>query len=113
MKLAMVGLGRMGANIVRRLVRDGHECFVYDVNPESVATLSGEGAVGASDFADLVAKMTAPRAVWLMTPAGLTGGVVEEVAAVPEPGDIILDGATSHYPHDLRRPTALRALGIH
>lgn len=113
MQLAMVGLGRMGANIVRRLMRDGHECFVYDVNPESVATLSGEGAVGASDFADLASKMTAPRAVWLMIPAGLTGGVVEQVAAVLEPGDIIIDGGNSNYRDDVRRAAALKDRGIH
>ncbi|TFV81011.1 decarboxylating 6-phosphogluconate dehydrogenase [Microbacterium sp. dk485] len=113
MQLAMVGLGRMGANIVRRLMRDGHECIVYDVNPDAVATLEGEGAVGAGDFADLATKMTTPRTVWLMIPAGLTGGVVEEVAAVLEPGDIIIDGGNSNYRDDVRRAAALRDRGIH
>ena len=113
MQLAMVGLGRMGANIVRRLMRDGHETFVYDVNPQAVATLEGEGAVGATDFSDLVAKMSAPRAVWLMIPAGLTGQVVEQVAAVLEPGDIIIDGGNSNYRDDVRRAAALKDRGIH
>ncbi|MFJ6654283.1 phosphogluconate dehydrogenase (NAD(+)-dependent, decarboxylating) [Microbacterium sp. NPDC091313] len=113
MQLAMVGLGRMGANIVRRLMRDGHETFVYDVNPQAVQTLEGEGAVGATDFSDLVSKMTAPRAVWLMIPAGLTGQVVEQVAAVLEPGDIIIDGGNSNYRDDVRRAAALKDRGIH
>lgn len=113
MQLAMVGLGRMGANIVRRLMRDGHETFVYDVNPQAVTTLEGEGAVGATDFADLASKMTAPRAVWLMIPAGLTGQVVEQVAAALEPGDIIIDGGNSNYRDDVRRAAALKDRGIH
>jgi 6-phosphogluconate dehydrogenase len=113
MQLAMVGLGRMGGNIVRRLMRDGHETFVYDVNPDAVAALSAEGAVGATDFADLAAKMTAPRAVWLMIPAGLTGQVVEQVAEVLEPGDIIIDGGNSNYRDDVRRAKALKDRGIH
>jgi 6-phosphogluconate dehydrogenase len=113
MQLAMVGLGRMGANIVRRLMRDGHECVVYDVNPDAVATLSGEGALGAADFADMAAQLTAPRTVWLMIPAGLTGQVVEQVAAVLEPGDIIIDGGNSNYRDDVRRAASLRQRGIH
>ncbi len=113
MQLAMVGLGRMGANISRRLMRDGHEMFVYDVNPDAVAALAGEGATGASDFADLAAKMTAPRAVWLMIPAGLTGQVVEQVADALEPGDIIIDGGNSNYRDDVRRAAALKERGIH
>ncbi|NEM13167.1 MAG: 6-phosphogluconate dehydrogenase (decarboxylating), partial [Xanthomonas perforans] len=80
MQLAMVGLGRMGANIVRRLMRDGHDCVVFDVNQDAVAALVAEGATGATSIADLASKLQKPRAVWLMIPAGLTGKVVDQVA---------------------------------
>ena len=113
MQLGMVGLGRMGANIVRRLMRDGHECVVSDVNADSVAALASEGAVGAADLADLAAKLEAPRAVWIMVPAGITGEVVEDVAAVLEPGDIIIDGGNSNYHDDVRRSQALKERGLH
>ena len=113
MQLGMVGLGRMGANIVRRLMRDGHECVVSDVNPDSVAALAAEGAVGAANLADLAAKLEAPRAVWIMVPAGITGKVVEDVAAVLEPGDIIIDGGNSNYHDDVRRSRALAGRGLH
>ena len=113
MQMAMVGLGRMGANIVRRLMRGGHECVVYDVNPESVASLAAEGAVGADGIPDLAARLTGPRVVWLMIPAGLTGSVVDEVAAVLEPGDILIDGGNSNYRDDVRRAARLAERGIH
>ncbi|MBU4465567.1 MAG: decarboxylating 6-phosphogluconate dehydrogenase [Actinobacteria bacterium] len=113
MQLGMVGLGRMGANIVRRLMRDGHECVVYDVSPDAVASLVSEGAIGAESIADLASKLTGPRAVWLMIPAGLTGKVVDEVAAVFEPGDIIIDGGNSNYRDDVRRAAKLKESGIH
>ncbi|WP_434968959.1 phosphogluconate dehydrogenase (NAD(+)-dependent, decarboxylating) [Microbacterium sp. bgisy207] len=113
MQLGMVGLGRMGANIVRRLMKDGHECVVYDVNPDAVATLAGEGATGASSFADMASKLEAPRAIWLMIPAGLTGEVVDQVAEVLEPGDIIIDGGNSNYRDDVRRAAKLKPKGIH
>ncbi|GAA3643495.1 decarboxylating 6-phosphogluconate dehydrogenase [Microbacterium awajiense] len=113
MQLGMVGLGRMGANIVRRLMRDGHECVVYDVNPDAVSTLADEGAVASTDFADMAAKLEAPRAVWLMIPAGLTGAVVDEVAEALEPGDIIIDGGNSNYKDDVRRAAKLKDRGIH
>lgn len=112
MQLGMVGLGRMGANIVRRLMRDGHECVVFDVNQDSVAGLAREGAVGAHDLADLASKLKAPRAVWLMVPAGLTGKVVADVAQVLESGDIIIDGGNSNYRDDVRRAEKLRGSGI-
>jgi 6-phosphogluconate dehydrogenase len=113
MQMAMVGLGRMGGNIVRRLMNDGHECVVFDVNPDAVTALASEGATGAASFADLATKLEAPRVVWLMIPAGLTGRVVDEVAAVLEPGDIIIDGGNSNYKDDVRRAAGLREKGIH
>ena len=92
MQLGMIGLGRMGANIVRRLMRDGHECVVYDVNADAVAGLAGEGATGAESPEDFVAKLERPRAVWVMIPAGITGKIVDQFSALLEPGDIISTG---------------------
>ncbi|GAT74590.1 phosphogluconate dehydrogenase (NAD(+)-dependent, decarboxylating) [Microbacterium hydrocarbonoxydans] len=113
MRLAMVGLGRMGGNIVRRLMRAGHECVVYDVSPDAVAALVAEGAIGASSYAEVAAQLDGPRVVWLMVPASLTGGVVDAVAEVLEPGDILIDGGNSNYRDDVRRAAALRERGIH
>ncbi|SJN21693.1 6-phosphogluconate dehydrogenase, decarboxylating [Microbacterium esteraromaticum] len=112
MQLGMIGLGRMGANIVRRLMRDGHECVAYDVNQETVKALAEEGATGASDLKDFAAKLQKPRVVWLMVPAGITGKVADEVAEVLESGDIIIDGGNSNYRDDVRRAAALRERGI-
>ncbi len=112
MQIAMVGLGRMGGNIVRRLMNDGHEAVVYDVNPDTVTALADEGATGASSYADLAAKLQAPRVVWLMIPAGLTGQVVDQIAEVLEPGDIIIDGGNSNYKDDVRRAAALADKGV-
>jgi 6-phosphogluconate dehydrogenase len=108
----MVGLGRMGANIVRRLAQHQISSVVYDLSPDSVATLVGEGAVGATDFADLSAKLTAPRTVWIMVPAAATDSTIAEVAAALEPGDTIIDGGNSYYKNDLKNAELLKALGI-
>jgi 6-phosphogluconate dehydrogenase len=113
MQLGMIGLGRMGANLVRRLTRDGHECVVYDQNLDAVQLLSGEGAVGAATLEQLVAKLDLPRAVWVMVPAAITGLVVDELAALLEPDDVIIDGGNSYYRDDIDRAEALAAKGIH
>src|SRR5689334_21329101 len=109
MELGMVGLGRMGANMARRLMRDGHRLVVYDVNPDAVSELEGEGAEGASSLAELAAKLSAPRSVWVMVPAGeITEKTVADVAAQLEAGDAIVDGGNSYYRDDIRRAAALR-----
>jgi 6-phosphogluconate dehydrogenase len=112
-QLGMVGLGRMGANLVRRLMRDGHECAVYDVNPDAVSTLAGEGANGAGSLAELAEKLAPPRAVWVMVPAGdITEKTVNDVAEVLESGDAIIDGGNSYYRDDIRRAAAVSDRGI-
>jgi 6-phosphogluconate dehydrogenase len=109
MELGMVGLGRMGANMARRLMRDGHRVVVYDVNPEAISELAGEGAEGASSLEDLSSKLTAPRAVWVMVPSGdITERTIDDVAATLEPGDAIVDGGNSYYRDDIRRAGKLR-----
>ncbi len=112
MQLGMIGLGRMGANIVRRLIRDGHDCVVFDVNPASVQNLTGDGAVGAATLEDFVTKLVRPRVAWVMIPAGLTGATVQQLAELLDEGDIIIDGGNSNYRDDVRRAAALRAKGI-
>jgi 6-phosphogluconate dehydrogenase len=113
MQLGMVGLGRMGANLVRRLMRDGHDCVVYDVNADAVAELAGEGATGAASLDEFVAKLSAPRAAWIMVPAAYAGSTVDELASRMDAGDIIIDGGNSYYRDDIDRAQALRAKGIH
>jgi 6-phosphogluconate dehydrogenase len=113
MQLGMIGLGRMGANIVRRLMRDGHDCVVYDVSPEVVAQLESEGATGSESLEDFVAKLETPRAAWVMIPAGITGRIVDQLADLMEPGDIIIDGGNSYYRDDIERAKALKPKGIH
>jgi len=114
MELGMIGLGRMGANMARRLQRDGHACVVFDRNPDAVAALAGEGARGTASVAALVAALAAPRHVWVMVPAGApTEAVVAELAAVLEPGDTIIDGGNSYFKDDLRRAKALASRQLH
>jgi 6-phosphogluconate dehydrogenase len=113
MQLGMVGLGRMGANIVRRLRRDGHECVVYDVNPDAVAEVAGEGATGAESLDDFAAKLEPPRAAWVMVPAGeITEATVRDLADRLESGDAIIDGGNSYYRDDIRRAAELADRGI-
>src|SRR5918996_1406189 len=113
MQLGMIGLGRMGANLVRRLERAGHQCVVYDRNQAAAQQLEGEGAVGAASLEDLVAKLSAPRAVWVMVPAGVAGQVVEELAGLMAPDDVVIDGGNSYYRDDVHRAEALMARGLH
>jgi 6-phosphogluconate dehydrogenase len=113
MELGMVGLGRMGANMARRLMRDGHRLVVFDVNPDAVSELAGEGAEGASSLEDLAAKLSAPRSVWVMVPAGeITEKTIESVAAVLDSGDAIIDGGNSYYRDDIRRAAQVGEQGI-
>ena len=114
MQIGIVGLGRMGANMARRLMRSKHEVAVYDLKQESVATLAKEGAIGATDFADLAKKLTKPRAVWLMVPAGTsTEETIEHLRPFLESGDTIIDGGNSFYKDDVRRSDSLKKEGIH
>jgi 6-phosphogluconate dehydrogenase len=112
-QLGMVGLGRMGANIVRRLMRDGHDCVVYDHTPAHVEALAGEGAAGSDSLADLASKLDPPRAVWAMVPAGdITEQVVHDIADQLESGDVIIDGGNSYYRDDIRRSQEFAERGI-
>jgi 6-phosphogluconate dehydrogenase len=108
----MIGLGRMGANIVRRLANHQITSVVYDVSPDSVAALAAEGSIAATDLADFAAKLSAPRTVWVMVPAGVTDSTIAAVAAVLSPGDTIIDGGNSYYKNDLKNAEMLKALGI-
>jgi 6-phosphogluconate dehydrogenase len=112
-QLGMIGLGRMGANLVRRLERAGHTCVVYDVNADAVHGLEGEGATGAESIEDFVAKLEAPRAAWVMVPAAYTGDTIDKLAAAMSEGDIIIDGGNSYYQDDIRRAAKLKEQGIH
>jgi 6-phosphogluconate dehydrogenase len=113
MQLGMIGLGRMGASLVRRLTKDGHKCVVYDRSSAAVKKLAGRGIRGSASIGELVAKLAKPRAVWVMVPAGVTGKTVEELASRMEAGDIIIDGGNSYYRDDLLRAEALKRKGIH
>ena len=114
MQIGIVGLGRMGANMGRRLMRNKHDVVVYDLKRDSVAALEKEGATGAADFADLAKKLSKPRAVWLMVPAGApTEETIEHLRPFLESGDAIIDGGNSFYKDDVRRSNALKKEGIH
>ncbi|MCU0734389.1 MAG: decarboxylating 6-phosphogluconate dehydrogenase [Methylotetracoccus sp.] len=109
----MIGLGRMGANMVRRLIRGGHECVVFDRSPEAVADLTTEKAIGASSLADLVEKLAKPRAIWLMVPAAVVDQAIADLLPFLEQGDILIDGGNSYYVDDIRRAKDLALGGIH
>ena len=113
MQIGMIGLGRMGANLVRRLERDGHECVVYDVSPAAVAALAADGATPAASISEFVSKLTAPRAVWVMVPAAFAASTVHDVAAHLEPGDTIIDGGNSNYADAIAHAAALAPQGLH
>ena len=113
MELGMIGLGRMGINMVRRLLRAGHQCVVYDLHAEAVQALVKEGAVGASSLADLVKKLKAPRAVWMMVPAAVVDATLDALVPLLERDDVVIDGGNSYYHDDLRRSAALKPKGIH
>jgi len=112
MQIGMMGLGRMGANMVRRLLRDRHECVVYDINASAVADLVKEGAIGAATMEEFVGKLVKPRSAWLMLPAAITGRVVDQVAALMEQGDIIIDGGNSNYRDAVDQAAKLATRGI-
>jgi 6-phosphogluconate dehydrogenase len=113
MRLGMIGLGRMGANMVRRLLKNGQECVVFDRSPNVVNDLVKEKASGATSLADLVTKLDRPRAIWLMVPAAVVDETIGELSPLLEPGDIIIDGGNSYYVDDIERAKGLRSLGIH
>jgi 6-phosphogluconate dehydrogenase len=113
MQLGMIGLGRMGANMVRRLVKGGHQCVVFDMSPKTVQELSRDGAVGASSLTDFVKKLEKPRAVWLMVPAAVVDKSIADLLPLLEKGDILIDGGNSYYIDDIRRAKELAPKGIH
>ena len=113
MQLGMIGLGRMGANLVRRLMRDGHRCVAYDVNPDAVKALEADGAQGSVSLADFVAKLDKPRALWIMVPAGIVEQTLHQLRPLLEPGDMVIDGGNSYYLDDITRARDLKRGGIH
>jgi 6-phosphogluconate dehydrogenase len=113
MQIGMIGLGRMGANMVRRLLRNGHECIVNDRNPEAIKALVDEGAIGAASLDAFLAKLRAPRAIWLMIPAALVDTMLDQLMPLVAAGDIIIDGGNSFYVDDIRRARELKAKSIH
>ena len=113
MQLGMVGLGRMGGNMVRRLLKGGHSCVVFDVAPQAVQEFTKHGAVGAASLGDLVAKLDKPRAIWLMVPVAFVDATIDKLLPSLEPGDILIDGGNTHYIDDIRRAKALAARNVH
>jgi 6-phosphogluconate dehydrogenase len=112
MQLGMIGLGRMGANMVRRLMRDGHECVVFDVSADTVKSLAGEGAVGTTSMSDFVGKLSKPRVAWMMVPAAVVDATLEQLVPLLQAGDIIVDGGNSYYRDDIERAKRLEPKGI-
>jgi 6-phosphogluconate dehydrogenase len=113
MQLGMIGLGRMGANLVRRLLRDGHKCVAYDVNPEAVKALTADGAEGAASLEEFVAKLDKPRNVWIMVPAAIVDSTLEKLVPLLDADDTVIDGGNSYYRDDITRAKALRDKGLH
>ena len=113
MQLGMIGLGRMGANMVRRLLKGGHECVVFDMSAKAVSEMAKEKAIGSASLAEFAKKLTKPRAVWLMVPAGVVDKSIADLLPHLESGDILIDGGNSYYVDDIRRATELKAKGIH
>ena len=113
MQLGMIGLGRMGANMVRRLIRNGHDCVVFDMSPQAVAMMEKEAAQGASSLADFVGRLTRPRAIWLMVPAAVVDTTLADLLPLLDKDDILIDGGNSYYVDDIRRAAELAPKGIH
>ena len=113
MQIGMIGLGRMGASMVRRLLLKGHECVVYARKPPAVASLQKDGAIGAASLQEMVSRMAKPRAIWLMVPAAVADQVLGDIVPLLDVGDIVIDGGNSYYGDDIRRGTELKACGIH
>ena len=113
MQLGMIGLGRMGSNMVERLMKAGHELVVYDSHPDAVKGLAAAGATGAASLQDFVAELARPRAVWLMVPAAVVDPILADVVPLLEAGDIVIDGGNSYYHDDIKRAAALRPKGLH
>jgi 6-phosphogluconate dehydrogenase len=113
MQLGMIGLGRMGGNMVRRLQRGGHQCVAFDRKPETAKAIEADGAKGFSSLQDFVGALTAPRAIWIMVPASVVDSVLADLRPLLQPGDIVIDGGNSHYQDDIRRAKELKAAGIH
>jgi len=113
MQIGMIGLGRMGANMVRRLLHGGHECVVFDTNAANVDALVKEGAVGATSLEDLLGKLSGRRPVWMMVPAAAVDHMIELISVLMKPGDILIDGGNSYYIDDIRRAKELAKKGIH
>src|SRR5689334_10530906 len=108
MQLGMIGLGRMGANMVRRLMRDGHDCVVYDVSADAVKGLAGEGATGSDSLEDFIGKLETPRHIWLMVPAAIVDDQIALIAPHLDPDDVLIDGGNSYYVDDIRRGKELK-----
>ena len=113
MQLGMVGLGRMGANLTRRLMRAGHEVVVYDVSTDAVAALEGEGAAGTTSLEDFIGRLIVPRAAWIMVPAAVAGPTAQRLADLMDAGDIVIDGGNTYYRDDVERAAAFADRGVH